>query len=131
MVHTIRACRGMTARLVIAALIVTGCSTNQSAQRQSSDTPVSLRAVGEVSLPGDNSRFDYAGRDPQRGWPLIAHLRASEVVEVDMHAGRVVRTIPNISRVHGGVDRAPTAATTQTGPALDGHHLMLLEREPA
>jgi hypothetical protein len=29
MVHTIRACRGVTARLVIAALIVTGCSTNR------------------------------------------------------------------------------------------------------
>src|SRR5262249_35166472 len=31
MVHTIRACRGVTARLVIPALVVTGCSTNQSA----------------------------------------------------------------------------------------------------
>ena len=131
MVHTIRACRGMTARLVIAALIFAGCSTNQSAQHQSSDPPLPLRPVGEIPLPGDNSRFDYTSLDPQRGWLFIAHLGASEVVEVDMHAGRVVRTIPNISRVHGGVDRAPTAATTQTGPALDGHHLMLLEREPA
>ena len=97
----IRACREVTARLVIAALIFAGCSTNQSAQHQSSDPPLPLRPVGEIPLPGDNSRFDYTSLDPQRGWLFIAHLGASEVVEVDMRAGRVVRTIPNISRVHG------------------------------
>ena len=32
---------------------------------------------------------------------FIAHLGASEVVEVDIHANQVVRTIPNISQVHG------------------------------
>jgi len=60
-----------------------------------------LRAVGEVSLPGDNSRFDYASLDQQRGLLFITHLGASEVVEVDVRANQVVRTIPNISSVHG------------------------------
>jgi DNA-binding beta-propeller fold protein YncE len=60
-----------------------------------------LRAVEEVALPGDNSRFDYSSLDVQRGVLFIAHLGASEVVEVDVRAGQMVRTIPNISQVHG------------------------------
>ena len=31
----------------------------------------------------------------------MAHLGASEVVEVDIHSHQVVRTIANISQVHG------------------------------
>jgi DNA-binding beta-propeller fold protein YncE len=60
-----------------------------------------MHPVGEIPLPGDNSRFDYASLDKQRGLLFIAHLGASEVVEVDVRANRVVRTIPNISQVHG------------------------------
>jgi DNA-binding beta-propeller fold protein YncE len=60
-----------------------------------------LRSVGEITLPGDNSRFDYASLDEQCGILFIAHLGASEVVEVDVHANQVVRTVPNISQAHG------------------------------
>ncbi|MGI8305819.1 YncE family protein [Saccharopolyspora hattusasensis] len=31
----------------------------------------------------------------------MAHLGTSEVIEVDVHAGRVVRVIPNVSQAHG------------------------------
>jgi DNA-binding beta-propeller fold protein YncE len=60
-----------------------------------------LRLVSEIGLPGDTSRLDYASLDTQRGLLFIAHLGASEVVEVDVRAHRVVRTIPNLSQVHG------------------------------
>jgi DNA-binding beta-propeller fold protein YncE len=64
-------------------------------------SPLPLRTVHELSLPGDNSRFDYASLDAQRGLLFVAHLGASEVVEIDVRANKVVRTIPNLSNVHG------------------------------
>jgi DNA-binding beta-propeller fold protein YncE len=60
-----------------------------------------LRPVGQIVLPGDSSRFDYASLDPGRGLLFIAHLGASEVIEVDLRAQRVVRVIPGVSKVHG------------------------------
>jgi DNA-binding beta-propeller fold protein YncE len=60
-----------------------------------------LRSAGELPLPGDGSRFDYASLDVDRGLLFIAHLGASEVIEFDVHAGRVVRVIPGLAQVHG------------------------------
>jgi DNA-binding beta-propeller fold protein YncE len=60
-----------------------------------------LRPAGELALPGDSSRFDYAALDAARGLLFIAHLGASEVVEVDVNADRVVRVIPGLPDVHG------------------------------
>ena len=60
-----------------------------------------LAPVGELRLPGDSSRFDYAALDSTRGLLFLAHLGASEVVEVDVHANRVVRVIPGVQDVHG------------------------------
>ncbi|WP_328828849.1 YncE family protein [Streptomyces sp. NBC_00252] len=60
-----------------------------------------LERMGQLALPGDNSRFDYAGLDPGRGLLFIAHLGVSEVIEVDVHANRVVRTISGLPDVHG------------------------------
>jgi DNA-binding beta-propeller fold protein YncE len=93
--------RGMARLLVAAALIAAACTNRPAEQHQGSDPPLPLRPVAEVALPGDNSRFDYASMDQQRGVLFIAHLGASEVVEVDVHANRVVRTIPNMASVHG------------------------------
>ncbi|MFC0437741.1 YncE family protein [Kutzneria buriramensis] len=64
-------------------------------------SPLPLRAVRKLPLPGDNSRFDYASLDARRGLLFVAHLGASEIVEIDVHANKVVRTIPNVSQVHG------------------------------
>jgi len=63
--------------------------------------PLGLRPAGEVALPGNSSRFDYASLDAGRGLLFIAHLGASEVVEVDVRAQRVVRTISGLPGVHG------------------------------
>jgi hypothetical protein len=84
------------AGVVGVALVAVGCSS-----RQAPSSPLPVRVVGEVALPGDGSRFDYASLDADRGLLFIAHLGASEVIEVDVHAHRVVRTIGNLSQVHG------------------------------
>jgi DNA-binding beta-propeller fold protein YncE len=87
--------------LLALAVIASACTSNEPAAQQNPAPPLPLRAVGEVPLPGDTSRFDYSSLDEQRGLLFIAHLGASEVVEVDVHANQVVRTIPNIAQVHG------------------------------
>jgi len=94
-------CTTRLAPLVIAAMLITAACTKPPAPQHTPAMPLPLRAVGEIALPGDNSRFDYMSLDTQRGLLFIAHLGASEVIEVDVRAGRVVRTIPNISQVHG------------------------------
>jgi DNA-binding beta-propeller fold protein YncE len=60
-----------------------------------------LRPAGEIALPGDSSRFDYASLDAGRGLLFLAHLGASEIVVVDVHAGAVVRVIHGVDQVHG------------------------------
>ncbi len=62
---------------------------------------LSLHAAGEVTLPGDGSRFDYASLDVDRGLLFVAHLGAGEVIEVDIRAHKVVRTIGGLPQVHG------------------------------
>lgn len=87
--------------VVVAALAVAavaGCGRSDSPAGSPSPP---LRVVGEVALPGDSSRFDYASLDVGRGLLFVAHLGASEVVEVDLRAHRVVRVIPDVSQVHG------------------------------
>jgi DNA-binding beta-propeller fold protein YncE len=86
----------LIAGVVLVVLVSVGCSS-----RELTSSALSLRVVGEIALPGDGSRFDYASLDADRGLLFVAHLGASEVIEVDVHAHRVVRTIPNLSQVHG------------------------------
>ena len=82
--------------IAVIALTMAGCG-----QRGDPGPALPLRAVDEIPLPGDGSRFDYASLDPDRKLLFIAHLGASEVIEVDLRARKVVRTVPNISQVHG------------------------------
>jgi hypothetical protein len=82
---------------VIAAAVVAGGLLTPPHQ----SLALPLRHIGEVALPGDSSRFDYASLDPGRGLLFIAHLGASEVIEVDIHTRRVVRTITGLPDLHG------------------------------
>jgi DNA-binding beta-propeller fold protein YncE len=81
---------------VVVAFVVNGLGS-QAPPRSA----LPQRITGQVQLPGDGSRFDYASVDAGRGLLFIAHLGASEVIEVDLRAHRVVRTIPNLPQVHG------------------------------
>ncbi len=88
--------------VLVAATIVVGLTMmNNSARPQVSRSALPLQVVGEMALPGDNSRFDYASLDPENGLLFIAHLGAGEVVEVDVRGHRVVRTIGHLPQVHG------------------------------
>jgi DNA-binding beta-propeller fold protein YncE len=82
--------------VLLLVLGAVGCSS-----RQVTSSPLPVRVIGEMALPGDGSRFDYASLDADRGLLFLAHLGASEVIEVDVHAHRVVRTIGNLAQVHG------------------------------
>lgn len=63
---------GAVVGAVVAAVVA--LTRGSSAPR----SPLPLRAAGEMALPGDGSRFDYASLDPERGLLFIAHLGASE-----------------------------------------------------
>jgi DNA-binding beta-propeller fold protein YncE len=89
----------VTAIAVLVAVVIAGVGT--ACGRASSPAGSPLRQVGQISLPGDSSRFDYASLDVGRRLLFIAHLGASQIIEVDVRARRVVRTINNLSQVHG------------------------------
>lgn len=91
----------VAAGAVVVALVVVLVVVLRDGGGQPSSSALPLRSAGEVALPGDNSRFDYASLDADRGLLFVAHLGAGEVIEVDVRAHRVVRTIPNLAQVHG------------------------------
>jgi DNA-binding beta-propeller fold protein YncE len=91
----------LAAGVLVVGLTVVLVAVARTGSRQPSSAALPLRTAGEVALPGGTSRFDYASLDADRGLLFVAHLGASEVIEVDLHAHRVVRTIGNLSQVHG------------------------------
>lgn len=90
----------MVAVMATAAAIACACATSPT-ERFGAASGLPLRSVREIPLPGDNSHFDYASLDTQRALLFIAHLGASEVIEVDVRAGGAMRTIVNVAEVHG------------------------------
>jgi DNA-binding beta-propeller fold protein YncE len=73
-----------------------GCSTSTQSGGQ-----LPLRQVSETALSGGPVRFDYTALDAERGRLFIAHMGAGELIEVDVRAHAVVRTLPNLPDVHG------------------------------
>ncbi|MQS16293.1 YncE family protein [Streptomyces kaniharaensis] len=94
-----RAVITIAAALLAAAGIALGLVLTRSQNPPRVDLP--LQQVESLTLPGDSSRFDYASLDADRGLLFIAHLGAGEVIEVDTRSNQVVRTIPDLSSVHG------------------------------
>ena len=84
-----------------AAVLVAGVVAVGVWHRPPPRVALPLRAAGEIALPGDSSRFDYASLDAERGLLFVAHLGASEIVEIDVHAGSIVRVIHGVEQVHG------------------------------
>jgi DNA-binding beta-propeller fold protein YncE len=60
-----------------------------------------LRQASATALTGGPVRFDYAALDVGRGRLFIAHMGAGELIDVDVHAHSVVRTMPDLPDVHG------------------------------
>ena len=122
------------ALLLAAATIVAGVLLTRPHHPSAMALP--LRRAGEVTLPGDSSRFDYASLDPARGLLFIAHLGASEVIEADVHTGRVLRTITGLPGVHGvlavpALHRVYATATAANAmAAIDEDTGQILTRTP-
>lgn len=91
------AVRGRVRLLACVAVTATlaGCTTSTHAD----DLP--LRQLSETALTGGPVRFDYTALDVWRGRLFIAHMGASELIEVDVRAHAVVRTLPDLADVHG------------------------------
>jgi DNA-binding beta-propeller fold protein YncE len=81
----------------LAAAVVVSCSSMQVADL--GELP--LRRVSETPLTGGAARFDYTTLDAGRGLLFVAHMSAGQLVEVDVHAHAVVRTLGDLPNVHG------------------------------
>ncbi|MEV6097312.1 YncE family protein [Nocardia sp. NPDC051981] len=81
------------------AMVAAACSAAQGPA--TTGGPLPLRKVAEVALTGGSGRFDYASLDSDRGLMFLAHMGAGEIVEVDVRAHTMVRTIPDAPDVHG------------------------------
>jgi DNA-binding beta-propeller fold protein YncE len=89
----------LTAALCGLAVLSLAIGCGSSAQQDAGNLP--LRRVSATPLPGGPVRFDYTALDNSRGLLFIAHMGAGELVEVDVHAHKVVRTIGDLPDVHG------------------------------
>ncbi|MCE5289040.1 MAG: YncE family protein [Nocardiaceae bacterium] len=78
---------------LVFAVVVVGCAP--------SATGLPLEQVGSIPLAVAPTRFDYQSLDVDRGLLFIAHMGSGEVIEVDLHARKIVRTIPDLPDVHG------------------------------
>ena len=91
--------------VVALGLTAAGCTAHVSRPAHPASSLASgapgLRVVSRIPLPGGNSRLDYASLDSRRGLLFVAHLGASQVLEINIRTGQVVRTIPGLSQVHG------------------------------
>ncbi|PBA08518.1 YncE family protein [Mycobacterium avium] len=81
----------------VVAAAVAGCSSTQVP----SIGELPLRRVSETPLTGGTVRFDYTALDAGRGLLFVAHMGAGQLVEVDVHAHTVVRTLGDLPNVHG------------------------------
>jgi DNA-binding beta-propeller fold protein YncE len=85
-------------RLAAGAMVsaaLAGCST------PTQDQALPLRLVSETALSGGPVRFDYTALDTGRGRLFIAHMGAGQLIDVDVNAHRLVRTVPDLPDVHG------------------------------
>ena len=78
-----------------------GVDRHRSGTASPQSTELPLRQVSETTLSGGPVRFDYTALDAERGRLFIAHMGAGELIEVDVRAHAVVRTLPNLPDIHG------------------------------
>ena len=81
----------------VVAAAMAGCSSTQEPDIGG----LPLRRVSETPLTGGAVRFDYTALDAGRGLLFVAHMGAGQLVEVDVHAHTVVRTLGDLPNVHG------------------------------
>ena len=126
--------RGGVALVLIAAFAAAAVVV--SSRASSSDSPLPLKQVARVALPGPANRFDYTSLDPTTGRLYIAHMNAGELLVFDVHKRKVLQTIsapgvhgviaiPQIHRVYASATDARQMFT------IDGRTGKVLNRAPA
>jgi YVTN family beta-propeller protein len=124
-------------RFVASTLVGCAISTLSTSAELAAEKALPLRTVVDVRLTGGSSRLDYESLDPKRTLLFIAHLGASEVIVVDTKANRVVKTISDLSKVHGvlavpELNRVYASATgTNEVAVIDESSLKVIARVPA
>jgi DNA-binding beta-propeller fold protein YncE len=111
------------AMLLAAVAVAAGCSSTHVPD--SGELP--LRRVSETPLTGGAARFDYMALDTGRGLLFVAHMGAGELIEVDVRAHTVVRTLPDLPDVHGVIvvpDRHRVYAT-----ATDRNQIVAMDED--
>jgi DNA-binding beta-propeller fold protein YncE len=99
-------------------------------------SPLPLREVALVPLPGPANRFDYQSFDPTTHLLWIAHMNAGELLAFDVRRRKVVARIP-APGVHGviavpAVGRVyATATDAQRALTIDSRTAKVLATAPA
>jgi YVTN family beta-propeller protein len=115
---------------VMYSALVGGCA----APAPASGLP--LKTLGDVTLDGGASRFDYQSIDPASRRLYIAHLGASQVVVYDLAAQKVIKDIQDVASVHGvlavpSLGRVYASATGDNQVAvIDADSLAVVKRIP-
>jgi DNA-binding beta-propeller fold protein YncE len=126
-----RSCRNLLLPLAFAAVVL--CLT---APASGAGSPLPLRAVALLPLPGPANRFDYQSFDPTTHRLWIAHMNAGELLAYDVRTHRVVArvrapgvhgvvVVPAIGRVYA------TATDVQKALTIDSRTGRILASAPA
>jgi DNA-binding beta-propeller fold protein YncE len=96
-----------------------------------------LALVKDIPVGAPTRRFDYASLDPKTGLLFVADLAGSRVLAFDVRAGRLVKAIPGVAKVHGvlAVPELGRVYASATGShelvAIDERAFAITARSPA
>ena len=83
------------------ALLLGGCSMPATSAGAPQASVPGYRAVRDIRLPGDTSRWDYQVYDQASHRLYISHLGASQIVVFDTAQQKVVGIVKDVAGVHG------------------------------
>lgn len=89
-----------TLRALAALLLITVCASAAAGGAAAAPGGI-LQPVADIPLGGNTTRLDYESLDPGRHLLFIAHLGDGAVIVFDTQAQRVLKRIPDVSKVHG------------------------------
>jgi DNA-binding beta-propeller fold protein YncE len=128
--------RAITGSRLARCLVVVAAAVSPGLTASGAGSPLPLREVGLLPLPGPANRFDYQSYDPTTHLLWIAHMNAGELLAFDVRRRKVVATIP-APGVHG-VIAVPsagrvyaTATDAQRALTIDSRTGKVLTTAPA
>jgi DNA-binding beta-propeller fold protein YncE len=101
-----------------------------------SESPLPLKRVASVQLPGPSNRFDYTSLDPTTGMLYIAHMNAGQLLAFDVRTRKVLQTVA-APGVHGVIVVPPlhrvyaSATDARQLLTIDSRTGRVLNRAPA